>query len=166
MTVPAGWITIANGKLVSVTDAGERPENLDVARIPAQLDLPHHRSRRRIRRSEAIAAQLARSPTTRRKAAATASSPTTSARPQMIELFNKKIGVDYPWEKYAQVMVDDFVAGGMENSSATTNTSDSLRDPEAHPRISAPNTTISSRTNSRTSGSAISSPAKTGPTSG
>ena len=44
----------------------------------------------------------------------------------MIELFNKKYGVDYPWEKYAQVMVDDFVAGGMENSSATTNTSSSL----------------------------------------
>src|SRR5207248_481347 len=45
----------------------------------------------------------------------------------------KKLGVDYPWEKYAQVMVDDFVAGGMENSSATTNTSSSLN----HPKIAA-----------------------------
>ena len=51
----------------------------------------------------------------------------------MIDLFNKKIGVDYPWEKYAQVMVDYFVAGGMENSSATTNTADSLRDPKLIP---------------------------------
>ena len=52
--------------------------------------------------------------------------------PQMVEHFNKTIGVDYPWEKYAQVMVDDFVAGGMENSSATTNTSSSLIHPSSH----------------------------------
>jgi aminopeptidase N len=51
----------------------------------------------------------------------------------MMELFSKKFGVDYPWEKYAQVMVDDFVAGGMENSSATTNTSNSLVHPNLAP---------------------------------
>jgi aminopeptidase N len=51
----------------------------------------------------------------------------------MIELFSKKLGVDYPWEKYAQSMVDDFVAGGMENSSATTNTASSLRNPKLVP---------------------------------
>ncbi len=49
--------------------------------------------------------------------------------PKMLELFSKKLGVDYPWEKYTQSMVDDFVAGGMENSSATTNTSSSLVHP-------------------------------------
>jgi aminopeptidase N len=53
--------------------------------------------------------------------------------PQMLELFTKKLGVDYPWEKYAQAMVDDFVAGGMENSSATTNTSSSLVHPTLAP---------------------------------
>jgi aminopeptidase N len=51
----------------------------------------------------------------------------------MLELFSKKLGVDYAWEKYAQVMVDDFVAGGMENSSATTNTSSSLVHPALAP---------------------------------
>jgi aminopeptidase N len=56
-----------------------------------------------------------------------------SRTPQMIELFSKKLGVDYPWEKYAQSMVDDFVAGGMENSSATTNTSTSLQHPKLAP---------------------------------
>jgi len=50
-----------------------------------------------------------------------------------MELFSKKFGVDYPWEKYAQVMVDDFVAGGMENSSATTNNSSSLVHPKLAP---------------------------------
>ena len=53
----------------------------------------------------------------------------------MIDLFTKKLGVDYPWEKYAQVMVDDFVAGGMENSSATTNTATSLKSPELVPEF-------------------------------
>ena len=53
----------------------------------------------------------------------------------MIELFDKKIGVDYAWEKYSQAMVDDFVAGGMENSSATTNTSNSLRSPKLIPEF-------------------------------
>jgi aminopeptidase N len=53
--------------------------------------------------------------------------PNYSRTPEMIELFSTKLGVDYPWEKYSQAMVDDFVAGGMENSSATTNTAESLR---------------------------------------
>src|SRR4029077_19109440 len=64
--------------------------------------------------------------------------------PQMLELFSKKLGVEYPWEKYAQVMVDDFVAGGMENSSATTNTSSSLVHPALAPEyVSAQDPLIS-----------------------
>ena len=56
-------------------------------------------------------------------------SPDYGRTPAMIEHFSTTLGVDYPWEKYAQSMVDDFVAGGMENSSATTNTASSLRHP-------------------------------------
>jgi len=33
--------------------------------------------------------------------------------------FEKEIGVPYPWAKYYQVVVDDFTAGGMENTSLT-----------------------------------------------
>lgn len=42
--------------------------------------------------------------------------------PQMLEFFSKKIGVDYPYDKYAQVVAWDFIYGGMENTSATTQT--------------------------------------------
>src|SRR5258708_1289795 len=56
-----------------------------------------------------------------------------SRTPAMIDLFSRKLGVDYPWEKYSQAMVDEFVAGGMENSSATTNTAESLRNPKLVP---------------------------------
>src|SRR5229473_4772778 len=132
LTVPASWITVANGKLVSVANAsggmktwywkesvpsstylftvvaGEFEEVKDSWRgIPVTYYAPKGRGDRL---------------------------PINYGRtPGMIELFSKKFGVDYPWEKYAQTMVDDFVAGGMENSSATTNTSTSLVHPKLAP---------------------------------
>ncbi|KUG06452.1 M1 family metallopeptidase [Solirubrum puertoriconensis] len=39
--------------------------------------------------------------------------------PEMLEFFSKKLGVDFPWEKYAQVVVRDYVSGAMENTTAT-----------------------------------------------
>jgi aminopeptidase N len=132
LTVPSSWITVSNGKLVSVSDAGkglktwywkesvpsstylitvvagEFEEVKDSWRgIPVTYYAPKGRGDR-------LAINYGRTPA-------------------MMELFSKKFSVDYPWEKYAQVMVDDFVAGGMENSSATTNTSNSLIHPKLAP---------------------------------
>ena len=132
LTVPASWITVANGKLISVASAsnglktwtwkesvpsstylitvvaGEFEEVKDSWRgIPVTYYAPKGRGNR-------LAINYSRTPA-------------------MIELFSKKLGVDYPWEKYSQAMVDEFVAGGMENSSATTNTSNSLRHPKLAP---------------------------------
>ncbi|HID23650.1 MAG TPA: hypothetical protein EYP14_14810 [Planctomycetaceae bacterium] len=39
---------------------------------------------------------------------------------EMLQFFSQRFGIDYPWEKYAQVVVEQFVVGGMENTSATT----------------------------------------------
>jgi aminopeptidase N len=39
--------------------------------------------------------------------------------PQMIEFFSEKFGYPYPFPKYAQVCVADFIFGGMENTSTT-----------------------------------------------
>jgi len=132
LTVPASWITVANGKLISVASAsdgmktwtwreslpsstylitivaGEFDEVKDSWRgIPVDYYAPKGRGDR-------LSANYSRTP-------------------QMIELFGNKLGVPYAWEKYDQSMVDDFVAGGMENSSATTNTSSSLRSPKLVP---------------------------------
>lgn len=38
--------------------------------------------------------------------------------PEMLELFSKRLGVAYPWDKFSQVVVRDFVSGAMENTSA------------------------------------------------
>ena len=130
--MPASWLTISNGKLISVTDAsggmktwtwreslpsstylftvvaGEFVEVKDTwGKIPVTYYAPKDRGDRLV--------------------------PNYSRTPAMIELFSKTLGVDYPWEKYSQVMVDEFVAGGMENSSATTNTAESLRHPKLVP---------------------------------
>jgi aminopeptidase N len=44
----------------------------------------------------------------------------------MMGFFEEEIGVPYPWAKYDQVVVNDFVGGGMENTSATTLTDNTL----------------------------------------
>ena len=132
LTVPAGWLTVSNGKLISVTDAGSglktwtwresQPSSTYLFTIVAGefaeakdswLNIPvtYYAPKDR---GERLAVNYGRTPA-------------------MIDLFSRKLGVDYPWEKYAQTMVDDFVVGGMENSSATTNTSSSLRHPKLVP---------------------------------
>ncbi len=39
--------------------------------------------------------------------------------PEMMTFFSNKLGIDYPWDKYAQIVVRDFVSGAMENTTAT-----------------------------------------------
>ena len=45
---------------------------------------------------------------------------TLARTPAMLELFSTKFGVPYPYPRYAQVFVADFIFGGMENTSLTT----------------------------------------------
>lgn len=42
--------------------------------------------------------------------------------PLMIQAFAERIGVPYPWPRYDQVVVHDFIFGGMENIACTTMT--------------------------------------------
>jgi aminopeptidase N len=39
--------------------------------------------------------------------------------PELIEFYSKTLGVDFPWYKYSQIVVRDYVSGAMENTSAT-----------------------------------------------
>ena len=40
--------------------------------------------------------------------------------PAMVAYFGEVTGVDYPFSHYAQIVVSDFIFGGMENTTATT----------------------------------------------
>lgn len=39
--------------------------------------------------------------------------------PRMLQFFSDKMGVEYQWDKYSQVVVRDYVSGAMENTTAT-----------------------------------------------
>ena len=132
ITVPASWITVSNGKLISVSDAGKGLKTWYWKEsVPSSTYL-----------ITVVAGEFDEVKDTWRGIPVTYYAPkgrgdrlpiNFGRTPAMMELFSKKFGVDYPWEKYAQVMADDFVAGGMENSSATTNTSTSLVHPKLAP---------------------------------
>ena len=51
--------------------------------------------------------------------------------PDMIRCFEAAFGVAYPWPRYDQIVVSDFIFGGMENVAATTLTDLTLADPAA-----------------------------------
>ena len=38
---------------------------------------------------------------------------------KMVEFYSTRLGVPYPWQKYAQIVARDYVSGAMENTSAT-----------------------------------------------
>ncbi|HEX4535873.1 MAG TPA: M1 family aminopeptidase [Candidatus Acidoferrum sp.] len=129
LTVPASWLTVGNGKLIGVTNAANKMKTWTWKEsVPSSTYL-----------ITVVAGEFDEVKDSLRNLPVTYYAPkgrgdrlpvNYARTPAMIELFNKKYGVEYPWEKYAQVMVDDFVAGGMENSSATTNTSSSLVNPK------------------------------------
>ncbi|MBI4583980.1 MAG: DUF3458 domain-containing protein [Planctomycetes bacterium] len=50
----------------------------------------------------------------------------------MMDFFSQKTGFPYPWDKYAQICVHEFLFGGMENTSATVLTEKTLHDERAH----------------------------------
>ncbi len=51
--------------------------------------------------------------------------------PRMIEFFSNRLDYAYPYEKYAQVAIRHFHFGGMENTSATSQTDATLHDKRA-----------------------------------
>src|SRR5207247_8737212 len=125
LTVSASWLTVANGKLISVADAGKDLKTWTWREsVPSSTYL-----------ITVVVGEFDETKDSWHGMPVTYYAPkgrgdrlpvNYGRTPAMIDLFSKKLGVDYPWEKYALVMVDDFVGGGMQNSSATTNTSNSL----------------------------------------
>ncbi len=56
---------------------------------------------------------------------------TMGKTPRMVEFFSRTYGYPYAYPKYAQVCVDDFIFGGMENTSTTLLTDRCLLDERA-----------------------------------
>jgi len=119
VVVPAGWYALSNGRLASRAPAGEGRE-----RFHWTMEEPHASYLLTL-----VAGELAeitdevdgiplqylfppgREVDARR---------TFERTPEMIRVLGRLFGVKYPWNKYAQVVVSDFIFGGMENTTATT----------------------------------------------
>lgn len=52
--------------------------------------------------------------------------------PAMMAVFERRLDCPYPYARYSQIAVADFIFGGMENTSATTQTDRTLHDARAH----------------------------------
>lgn len=54
-----------------------------------------------------------------------------SVTPKVMQFFEEAFGYPYPWDKFSQIFIDDFMWGGMENTSAVTYNTSYMLDPRA-----------------------------------
>ncbi|MBB5636830.1 aminopeptidase N [Pedobacter cryoconitis] len=118
MTVPAKYVTLSNGRLAS------QKNNTDGTRTDTwKMELPHSpylfmmavgdfkiyhdkwRDKEVNYYLEPLYAPYARE--------------IFGDTPQMMDFFSKTLGIDYPWNKYSQIVVRDYISGAMENTTAT-----------------------------------------------
>ena len=118
MTVPAKYVTLSNGLLVS------KKANTDGTRTDYwKMDLPHapylffmgvgdfvitkdsYKGKEVSYYTEPAQAKYARG--------------VFGNTPEMIKFYSEKLGVDFPWAKYSQMVGRDYVSGAMENTTAT-----------------------------------------------
>ncbi len=57
--------------------------------------------------------------------------------PKMMIFFEDKFGYTYPWDKYAQIVIADYQAAGMEHTSATSLYDRTIHDDRAHLDVSS-----------------------------
>jgi aminopeptidase N len=119
LTVPRTWITISNGRLVGVNDETDGTKTWDWKQSePLSTYLISAIAGEFIEKEDSWRGIPVRYVVPRGQEYKIDS--TFVRTKQMLDLFSDKLGVPYPWAQYAQTFVDDFVEGGMENTSATT----------------------------------------------
>ena len=118
MTVPAKYVTLSNGKLVS------QKTNSDGTRTDHwKMDQPHspylffmgvgdYAVIKDKYKDKEVSYYV-------EKEYAPVARKIFGLTPEMIALFSRLTGVDFPWVKYAQIVGRDYVSGAMENTTAT-----------------------------------------------
>ena len=128
VTVPKEWIVVSNGKLVSVTNSGADNKTWDwrqdkpLSTYLISVVAGEFRETKVMWHGIPVTYNVPRGDENK-------VATTFTDTPQMLQYFSDRLGVLYPWDEYAQTSVDDFVEGGMENTSATTLTTSGLIDP-------------------------------------
>ncbi|MBB6501555.1 M1 family metallopeptidase [Pedobacter cryoconitis] len=118
MTVPGKYVTLSNGRLAS------QKKNADGTRTDTwKMELPHSpylfmmavgdfKIYRDKWRDKEVSYYL-------EPEYAPYAKDIFGFTPEVIEFYSKTLGVDYPWNKYSQIVVRDYVSGAMENTTAT-----------------------------------------------
>jgi aminopeptidase N len=118
MTVPAKYVTLSNGKLVS------QKKNTDGTRTDTwSMELPHapylffmgvgdYAVIKDSYKGKEVSYYV-------EKEYAPVARKIFGNTPEMIAFFSRVLGVDYPWAKYSQIVGRDYVSGAMENTTAT-----------------------------------------------
>lgn len=118
ITVPAKYVTLSNGKLVTQLKGsdGTRTDTW-------KMDLPHapylfmmavgdFKIYKDKWKDKEVSYYL-------EPAYAPFAKHSFGHTPEMMTFYSGKLGIDYPWNKYSQIVVRDFVSGAMENTTAT-----------------------------------------------
>ena len=119
LTVPGDWLTVSNGKLLSVQDApdGQKTwtwrQSLPVSTYLISFVAGEYKEKKDTWHNIPITYNVPRG-------MEDTIDPTFHHTKEMLDFFSDRYGVPYPWEQYAQTAVDEFVASSMENVSATT----------------------------------------------
>ncbi|HUK53152.1 MAG TPA: M1 family aminopeptidase [Candidatus Binatia bacterium] len=132
LTVPAGWETISNGRLEGKTaDANGRvtwhwAQHEPVSTYLISVVAGEFDHLEDTRTAPPLSYYTPRGEGDRIP-------PTFGRTRAMVDFFSSTFGVPYPWNKYAQVAVNEFTEDGMENTSATTLSARAL----IHPALAA-----------------------------
>jgi aminopeptidase N len=118
MTVPAKYVTLSNGKLVS------QKNNADGTRTDDwKMDLPHapylffmgvgeYSVIKDTYKGKEVNYYV-------EKEYAPVAKKIFGHTPEMIGFYSRILGVEFPWAKYSQIVGRDYVSGAMENTTAT-----------------------------------------------
>ncbi|MEJ8818131.1 M1 family aminopeptidase [Lacibacter sp. H407] len=118
LTVPAKWVTLSNGKLVSQKPAGNGTRT-----DYWKMDQPHSPYLFFVGAGDfAVIKETWKGKEVSYyvdKEYASVAKKIFGNTPEMMTYFSKITGVEYPWVKYGQMVGRDYVSGAMENTTAT-----------------------------------------------
>jgi len=116
ITVPNKYKTLSNGKLISkTTEQGNRTDywKMDLKHAPYLVFMG-------VGEFEIIEDSYKDIPVNYyvEKEYAKYAKDIFGNTPEMMQFFSEKLGVPFPWNKYSQIVVRDYVSGAMENTTA------------------------------------------------
>ncbi|MBY0477167.1 MAG: M1 family metallopeptidase [Chitinophagaceae bacterium] len=118
LTVPSKWVTLSNGKLVS-----QKPGTAGTRTDYWKMDLPHAPYLFFIGAGEfSVVKDSWKGKEVNYyvdKEYETVAKKIFGNTPEMMTFFSKLTGVEFPWNKYGQIVGRDYVSGAMENTTAT-----------------------------------------------